>query len=130
MKNSFVAIVVLILLAAAMPAFGHHSFAVEFDAKQPLKLTGTVTKVEWTNPHVWFYLDVKDETGKVTNWSMEMGGVNGLLRTGWTRNSMKPGDVVTVDGFRARSGRPVGNAASVTMTGTGQRLFANSSQPQ
>jgi len=89
-----------------------------------------VTKVEWTNPHVWFYIDVKDSNGKVTNWGMEMGGPNGLLRAGWTRNSMKPGDVVTVDGFKARSGDPIGNATSVVMASTGQKLFAASSQGQ
>jgi Family of unknown function (DUF6152) len=89
-----------------------------------------VTKVEWTNPHVWFYIDVKDETGKVTNWGMEMGGPNGLLRAGWTRNSMKAGDEVTVDGFKARSGKPLGNATSVVLASTGQKLFAASSQGQ
>ena len=125
----------LILLAlawhlAAGSAFAHHSFAAEFDAKQPITLTGTVTKVEWTNPHVWFYIDVKDASGKVTNWGMEMGGPNGLLRAGWTRNSMKAGDVVTVDGFKARSGNPIGNATSVAMASTGQKLFAASSQGQ
>ena len=124
---------VLLALAldlAAAPALAHHSFAAEFDAKQPITLTGTVTKVEWTNPHVWFYVDVKDATGKVTNWGMEMGGPNGLLRAGWTRNSMKAGDVVTVDGFKARSGQPIGNATSVVMASTGQKLFAASSQGQ
>lgn len=118
------------LLLAAVPALAHHSFAAEFDAKQPIKVTGTVTKVGWTNPHVWFYIDVKDDTGKVTNWGMEMGGPNGLLRAGWTRHSMKPGDVVTVDGFKARSGNPIGNATSVMMASTGQKLFAGSSQGQ
>lgn len=130
MTIKFVAMVGLGVLVAVVPALGHHSFAAEFDIKQPLKVTGTVTKVEWTNPHVWFYVDAKDEAGKVANWSMEMGGPNGLLRAGWTRNSMKPGDVVTVDGFRARNGRNVGNAAAVTLTNTGRRLFAASSQGQ
>jgi hypothetical protein len=130
MKTRVFGILGLGLHLAAVPAAAHHSFAAEFDAKQPLKITGTVTKVEWTNPHVWFYLDIKDDTGKVTNWGMEMGGPNGLLRTGWTRNSMKPGDVVTVEGFRARNGTPNGNATAVMLTSTGQRLFAASSQGQ
>ena len=96
----------------------------------PSDATGTVTKIEWANPHVWFYIDVKDETGTVTNWAMEMGGPNGLLRAGWTRNSMKPGDVVTVDGFQARTGKSIGNATAVILASTGQRLFAASSQGQ
>jgi hypothetical protein len=130
MRKVLVVVLVLALQVAGTRVFAHHSFAAEFDAKQPVKLTGTVTKVEWTNPHVWFYIDVKDETGKVTNWGMEMGGPNGLLRAGWTRNSMKAGDEVTVDGFKARSGKPLGNATSIVLASTGQKLFAASSQGQ
>ena len=126
----FTILVILALSGGAGRLLAHHSFAAEFDDKQPLKLTGTLTKVEWTNPHVWFYFDVKDDTGNVTNWGMEMGGPNGLLRAGWTRNSMKAGDVVTVDGFKARSGKPLGNATSVVLASTGQKLFAASSQGQ
>ena len=130
MRTSFAAVVSLGLLLAAVPAIAHHSFAAEFDANSPVKLTGTVTKIEWANPHVWFYLDVKDESGAATNWGMEMGGPNGLMRAGWTRNSMKAGDVVTVEGFRARSGKNIGNATAVILASTGQRLFAASSQGQ
>ena len=130
MRTSLAVVLGLGVLLAAVPARAHHSFAAEFDANVPVKVTGTITKVEWANPHVWFYLDVKDETGKVSNWAMEMGGVSGLLRSGWTRNSMKLGDVVTVDGFRARNGRDIGNARTVVLTGTGQRLFADSSRGQ
>jgi hypothetical protein len=130
MRTPPLALLALAAHVAASPALAHHSFAAEFDSKQPITLTGTVTKVEWTNPHVWFYMDVKEAGGKVTNWGLEMGGPNGLLRAGWTRTSMQPGDVVTVDGFKARSGEPVGNATSVMLTSSGKKLFAASSQGQ
>ena len=130
MRTRCALVVGLAWLLGAVPALAHHSFAAEFDATKPVTLTGAVTKVEWANPHVWFYLDVKDETGTVSNWGMEMGGPNGLMRAGWTRRSMKAGDVVTVNGFRARNGKNLGNATAVILTSTGQRLFAASSQGQ
>ncbi len=123
MRTNFSLFLVAVLVAVA-GASAHHSFSAEFDAKQPFKLTGTVTKVEWTNPHVFFHVDIVDEkTGGTTNWAFEMGNVNALMRAGWTRTSLKAGDRVTVEGSRARDGSPLGNAATVVLASTGQRLF-------
>ena len=94
----------------------HHSFAAEYDAKKPATLTGTVTRVEWTNPHVRFYIDVKDQAGVVTNWEFTMGAVNGLLRRGWTMKMLAPGDSVRVDGYLARDGSHLANARIVTLS--------------
>jgi hypothetical protein len=105
----------------------HHSFAAEFDANRPVKLKGTVTKIEWMNPHAYFYIEVKDESGKVTHWGLEMGSPNGLMRQGWTRNSMKIGDEIVVEGSQAKDGSDIANARSVVL-GSGERLFAASSQ--
>lgn len=139
------------VIAAGVPMIAHHSFAAEFDASKGVKLTGTVTKIEWMNPHTYFYIDVtelcegtpatqgegrgqvsdwkctKIDAAQAPNWGLEMGSPNGLMRQGWTRNSMKVGDVVTVEGSRAKDGTNIGNARSV-MLSNGQRLFAGSSQ--
>jgi uncharacterized protein DUF6152 len=120
----------LAIASAPLTTSAHHSFSAEFDLDKPIRLTGVVTKLEWTNPHAWFYIDVKDESGKVTNWGWELGSPNGLLRTGWNRNSLKVGTEVTVVGSRARDGGNTANAREIIVTSTGQKLFAASSQPQ
>jgi hypothetical protein len=116
-------------MAASGRVLAHHSFAAEFDEKKPVSMTGTVTKVEWTNPHIWFFMDVKNPDGSVTNWGFEMGGTAQLLRSGWKRDSMKIGDVVAVDAYRSRDDSNRANARSVTLTSTGQKLFAGSQAP-
>jgi hypothetical protein len=113
------------LLASAVPVLAHHSFAAEYDATKPITLTGTVTKVEWMNPHARFYIDVKDDTGKVTNWELELGSPNALMRLGWTRHSLKEGDVVTVEGALAKDGSKLANARKVTLS-DGRKVFAGS----
>lgn len=116
---------------AARPTVAHHAFAAEFDADKPVKLTGAVTRLDWTNPHAWIYVDIKDETGKVANWGFELASPNGLMRSGWTRFSLKPGDVVTIEGSRAKNGSNNANAQTVIVASTGQKLFsgANPAQP-
>jgi hypothetical protein len=124
-----VLVVALALHLTAGSLDAHHSFAAEFDAKRSFKMSGTVTKIEWQNPHTFFYIDVTDHTtGKVINWGMEMGSPNGLMRNGWTRNTLKVGDVVSVEGSLSRDNKPIGNARVVILAATGQRLFAASSQ--
>lgn len=125
MKASLLCGLAMALGLAAVPALAHHSFAAEYDAAKPVTLTGTVTKVEWMNPHARFYIDVKDDAGKVTNWELELGSPNGLMRRGWTRNSMKPGDTVTVAGSLAKDGSNLANARTVKLT-DGRNLFAGS----
>jgi hypothetical protein len=128
MKTHVLAVLVAALLvASAMPVLAHHSFAAEFDATKPVNLSGVVTKVEWMNPHTYFYVDVKDpQTGKVANWACEMGSPNGLTRQGWTRNTLKVGMIVSFEGTRAKDGSTKANARNVMVDG--KKLGAASSE--
>jgi len=121
------ALIAACLVTAAVPVLAHHSFAAEYDNNKPLTLTGTVTKVEWMNPHARFYIDVKDQSGKVSNWEFELGSPNGLMRRGWTRNSLKEGDVVSVTGYHAKDGSNLGNARTISLA-DGRKVFAGSTE--
>jgi DNA/RNA endonuclease YhcR with UshA esterase domain len=125
-KFAMVAVTAAALLFPLVQISAHHSFAAEYDANKPMKITGKVTKVEWTNPHARFYVDVKDEKGAVTNWNFELASPNVLKRAGWSRNSLKEGDTVTVEGSMAKDGSKMANARAVTLS-DGTRVFAGSS---
>jgi hypothetical protein len=119
----------LVVAVAAVPVVAHHSFAAEFDAAQPVTIRGKVTKISWTNPHVWIYLNVADEkTGKVENWGFEMGAPQQVRARGWDRDTLKTGDELIVDGSKARDGSLRMNARNVTWAKTGVKLGAASSE--
>jgi len=114
------------LILSAVSAVAHHSFAAQYDRNKPVTLAGSVTKIEWINPHARFHMDVKDDSGKVVNWEVELGAPAMLMRRGWTRNSLKAGDAVTVNGFLAKDGSSLANARTVSLS-DGRKVFAGSS---
>jgi len=121
-----VALVTIALTAGSRTSFAHHAFSAEFDQSKPVKVQGEITRLEWTNPHAWLFIDSKATDGKVVTWRFEMGAPNALLRSGWSKTDIKPGTQVTVSGFLARSGGSVGNAYQVRLA-DGRDLFAGSS---
>lgn len=128
-------VIVSLCVASIAGPFGvpradaHHSFAAEFDEGQPIKVTGKIVEMKWSNPHAWIYLDVVGPDGKVVKWGFETGGVNALYRRGWRKDDLPAGTVVVVDGWRARNGTNTGNALSITFP-DGRRLFAGTSAPK
>jgi len=126
-RNS--ALLIAGLLAAPIPALAHHSFAAEFDAQKAVTVQGAVQRVEWTNPHIWVYVDVKNAGGQVERWQCEGGSPNTLAREGWSRDTLKPGDQIVIEGFRAKNGSNTCNSRTVKTAG-GKTLFAGSSLGQ
>ena len=125
MKSTLLGLVGAAWLLAAVPVSAHHSFAAEFDINRPVKLTGPVTRLQWTNPHAWVFMDTKDDSGNVQHWKVELVGINDLLRRGWGRDRVKEGDVIDVQGYGAKDGTNTANAASVSLASTGELLWAS-----
>ncbi|MGH9147050.1 MAG: DUF6152 family protein [Vicinamibacterales bacterium] len=115
MKTTFALLVTVVVLTAGARLLGHHSFSAQYDASKAIRLAGTLTKVQWTNPHIYFYLDVKDESGQVVNWGCEAGSPGALSRRGFKRGNLKIGDTIIVDGYRARDGSHLIDARRVTL---------------
>lgn len=127
MKVTIGLLVIVALFASAAPVLSHHSFAAEYDATKPINVTGVVKKVEWQNPHIWFYVDVKDANGKVTTWGFSGGPPGMLARRGITRDVLKVGDVIKVEGFRAKDGSNNGSGGNVTFA-DGRKVFAGAAE--
>jgi len=127
MKTKLAILAAVAVLASSVALFAHHAFSAEYDAKKPVKVTGTVKKVEWMNPHIWFYVDVKDESGKVTTWGFSGGPPGMLMRRGITKDVLKVGDVIKVEGFLAKDGSNNASGGNVTFA-DGRKVFAGAAE--
>ena len=125
MRTNVAALMAVLVVMSAAPLSAHHSFAAEFDQSKPIKVTGSVSKIEWTNPHIWIYVDVKESDGKMTTWGFQGGPPSYLYRAGWTRTSLKPGDIITVQGFSAKDGSKHASSRGITLP-DGRKVFAGS----
>jgi V8-like Glu-specific endopeptidase len=125
MKLRYLLAFAAVILVTSVPMLAHHSIAAEFDQSKDITVKGTVTKVEWMNPHIWVYIDAKDASGNVVKWQCEGGAPNSLTRNGWTRNALKIGDEVTIAGYPAKNGTNTCNSRQVTLP-DGRRVFAGS----
>ncbi len=125
MRIVFSVVVILVSLLSSVTAMSHHSFSAEFDVGRPVELTGTVTSFELTNPHAWLFVETEDDQGNLQSWAIELLGINVLMRSGMTHNTVKPGDLLTITGFGSRDGTNTTNASSVTRKETGELLWAS-----
>lgn len=125
MRAGFSVLLSVASIAVATHAVAHHSFSAEFDVARPVELVGTVTAIEWTNPHAWLHIDTEDEAGNQVSWAVELLGINTLVRSGMTPQTVRPGDVLTVKGFGSRDGTNTANASAVTRTATGETLWSS-----
>ena len=125
MQNVCSVIVALATLLFPVTAMSHHSFSAEFDVGRPVELTGKVTSMEWTNPHAWLYIDTENDQGNIQSWAIELLGINLLIRSGITPQTVKKGDLITITGYGSRDGSNTANASSVTRTGTGEALWSS-----